>query len=104
MLNAAKFSPAGGKVTLSAVRTAQGRVRTSVRDHGPGIPEEFRSRIFRPFEQADRGDARTSTGTGLGLAISREIVQQLGGTMGFEDAPGGGTAFWFELAESPVAK
>jgi signal transduction histidine kinase len=74
-----------------------------VRDRGPGVPAEFRSRIFRPFEQADDGDARTSTGTGLGLAISREIVEQLGGTIGFDDAPGGGAIFWFDLPEPPVA-
>jgi PAS domain S-box-containing protein len=103
MLNAAKFSPAGGTITLSAESRPNARVRTSVRDRGPGVPAEFRSRIFRPFEQADDGDARTSTGTGLGLAISREIVEQLGGAIGFDDAPGGGAIFWFDLPEPPVA-
>ncbi|PWB60537.1 MAG: hypothetical protein C3F16_10225 [Betaproteobacteria bacterium] len=104
ILNAAKFSPAGGQVTVGAGRAPGGGVRTRIRDRGPGIPESFRSRIFQPFSQADSGDNRASTGTGLGLAISREIVTRLGGAIGFEDAPGGGTVFWFDLPEAPVAQ
>ncbi len=104
ILNAAKFSPAGGVVTVGAARAPGGGVRTRIRDRGPGIPEGFRSRIFQPFSQADSGDSRASTGSGLGLAISREIVTRLGGAIGFEDAPGGGTVFWFELPEAPVAQ
>ncbi len=97
VLNAAKFSPPGGLVTLGASPAHDGFVRTFVRDRGPGIPASFRSRIFKPFAQADTGDTRKSVGTGLGLAISREIVERLGGRIGFEDAPGGGTVFWFDL-------
>jgi PAS domain S-box-containing protein len=97
LLNAAKFSPAGAAVTVSAAPGADGSVRTRVRDRGAGIPAEFRSRIFTPFAQADSGDARRTAGTGLGLAISREIVEHLGGAIGFEDADGGGTTFWFDL-------
>ncbi len=104
ILNAAKFSPPGGVVTVGAGRLPGGGVRTRIRDRGPGIPENFRGRIFQPFSQAESGDSRASTGTGLGLAISREIVQRLGGTIGFEDAPGGGTVFWFDLPETPVAQ
>ncbi len=104
ILNAAKFSPPGSPVTVSAGRLPGGVVRTRVRDRGPGIPEDFRSRIFQPFSQAESGDSRTTSGTGLGLAISREIVTRLGGTIGFEDAPGGGTVFWFDLPEPEVAQ
>ena len=104
ILNAAKFSPPGGVVTVGAGRLPGGGVRTRIRDRGPGIPEHFRGRIFQPFSQAESGDSRANTGTGLGLAISREIVTRLGGTMGFEDAPGGGTVFWFDLPEAPVAQ
>jgi PAS domain S-box-containing protein len=104
ILNAAKFSPPGGVVTVGAGRLPGGGVRTRIRDRGPGIPEDFRGRIFQPFSQAESGDSRANTGTGLGLAISREIVKRLGGTMGFEDAPGGGTVFWFDLPEAPVAQ
>jgi len=104
ILNAAKFSPAGGVVSVGAQRLAGGFVRTHVRDRGPGIPESFRARIFRPFSQAETGDSRSTGGSGLGLAISREIVTRLGGTIGFDDAPGGGTVFWFDLPEAPVAQ
>jgi PAS domain S-box-containing protein len=104
ILNAAKFSPAGGVVTVGAARLPDGRVRTRIRDRGPGIPEGFRARIFQPFSQAESGDSRATTGTGLGLAISREIVTRLGGAIGFEDALGGGTVFWFDLPEAPVAQ
>jgi PAS domain S-box-containing protein len=104
ILNAAKFSPPGAAVTVSATRRAPGWIRTCVRDHGPGIPTEFRARIFTPFAQAESGDARRFGGTGLGLAISREIVEHLGGEIGFEDAPPGGTVFWFDLPEPSPEK
>lgn len=104
IFNAAKFSPARGVVSVGAERLAPGTVRTRVRDRGPGIPESFRSRIFQPFSQAESGDSRSTGGTGLGLAISREIVTRLGGTIGFDDAPGGGTVFWFDLPEAVVAE
>lgn len=104
ILNAAKFSPPGGIVTVGAEPLPGGRVRTRIRDRGPGIPVEFRARIFQPFSQAESGDSRRTGGTGLGLAISREIVTRLGGAIGFDDAPGGGTVFWFDLPEAPVAQ
>jgi len=104
ILNAAKFSPAGGIVTVGAEPLPGGHVRTRIRDRGPGIPQEFRARIFQPFSQAESGDSRRTGGTGLGLAISREIVTRLGGAIGFDDAPGGGTVFWFDLPEAPVAQ
>lgn len=90
--NAIKFSPPSGEVVVgidSAVETA----RISVRDHGHGIPQNFRSRIFEKFAQADVADARQKNGTGLGLSIVKEIVTRLGGEVSFEDAPGGGTTF-----------
>jgi DNA-binding response OmpR family regulator len=68
-----------------------------VRDHGSGIPEEFRPRIFEKFAQADGTNARLKGGTGLGLSIVKQIVERLGGQVGFEDAPGGGTIFYVEL-------
>lgn len=104
LFNAAKFSPRGSVVTVSAGRHAPGRIRTSVRDHGPGIPESFRARVFQRFAQADTEDSRATEGTGLGLAISREIVERLGGRIGFDAAQGGGTVFWFDLPEATPAR
>jgi len=94
--NACKFSPAGAVVTVRAAPT-DGAVRVEVTDHGPGIPEEFRSRIFTRFAQADSSDARVKGGTGLGLAICKAIVERLGGRIGFDSRAGGPTTFWFEV-------
>jgi len=97
LFNAAKFSPRGSVVTITTKPLADSWVRTSVRDRGPGIPEHFRGRVFQRFAQADMGEDRRAEGSGLGLAISREIVERLGGRIGFDAAPGGGTEFWFDL-------
>jgi signal transduction histidine kinase len=55
--NAAKFTPEGGRVEV-VVQRRDRRVRVAVRDHGPGIPDEFRARIFEKFSQADSSDTR----------------------------------------------
>jgi PAS domain S-box-containing protein len=94
--NAAKFSPPGKAVEISVVAHGT-RVRINVRDHGPGISESFRSRIFQRFAQADSSDTRKKGGTGLGLSISKALVEGMKGELGFEAADGGGTRFFFEL-------
>jgi CheY-like chemotaxis protein len=98
--NAAKFSPPGGAVDVSA-RQEAGKVRVSVSDRGPGIPEAFRSRIFGRFAQADSADSRLKGGTGLGLAISKRLVEMMQGRIAFEDREAGGTTFLFELPVMP---
>jgi PAS domain S-box-containing protein len=95
--NAVKFSPPGGTVSVRALRGGLG-VRVEVSDQGPGIPEEFRGRIFQKFSQADSSDTRVKGGTGLGLSISRAIVDRLGGNINFECNPSG-TTFFVELPE-----
>lgn len=97
--NAMKFSPSDGVVEIHVGRSASGGVRVEVRDHGPGIPEEFRKRIFQKFSQADSSDTRQKGGTGLGLNISRAIIERLGGSIGFETHTNEGTTFYFELPE-----
>ncbi len=91
--NAAKYSPAGGKITIAA-KPLDGAVRISVSDEGPGIPEEFRPRIFGRFAQAD---GRKKGGTGLGLNIAKAIVEAHKGTIGFDTTDGQGTTFYFDL-------
>jgi signal transduction histidine kinase len=70
-----------------------------VTDHGPGIPEADRERVFEEFYRHDAGSGKG--GTGLGLAIARAIVVAHGGTIQAGAAPGGGTAVTFEL---PIAE
>lgn len=79
------------------VRRLDGQVRVEVTDRGPGIPDEFRPRIFQKFSQADASDTRQKGGTGLGLAITKELAERMGGTVGFESEPGRGTTFFVEL-------
>lgn len=93
--NAIKFSPAGATAELRLGRH-DGGARLSVLDRGPGIPQDFRTRIFQRFAQAEQESARRQ-GSGLGLSISRDIVEAHGGTLGFEDRAGGGTVFHIDL-------
>jgi len=94
--NAIKFSPPGADVVV-AIESRGEQVRITVRDHGPGIPEEFKSRMFEKFAQADSSNQRQGGGTGLGLSIVKQIVLRLGGEVGFSDPPGGGTVFHVDL-------
>jgi PAS domain S-box-containing protein len=94
--NAIKFSPAGEEV-LVAVENDGNVIRMSVRDHGSGVPGDFKPHVFEKFAQADGTSSRQKGGTGLGLSIVKQIVERLGGDVGFDDAPGGGTIFHVEL-------
>jgi PAS domain S-box-containing protein len=96
--NAAKFSPDNEEVIVS-VNRAGDAIRVSVRDSGPGIPEDFRPRIFRRFAQADLSDARKKGGTGLGLSLSKGLIEQMGGEIGFESRAGEGATFFFDFPE-----
>jgi PAS domain S-box-containing protein len=101
--NAVKFSPPGGIVEVT-LGECDGMARLEVRDHGPGIPQEFQDRIFQRFAQADASDSRKRGGSGLGLSIAKGIVERLGGTIGFATA-GTGTTFSVRLplAAAPAA-
>jgi PAS domain S-box-containing protein len=98
--NAIKFSPQDGQVDVS-LETTNTHVKVTVRDHGRGVPADFRARIFEKFAQADGADSRARGGTGLGLSISKAIIERFGGKIGFDDAEGGGSSFYFELPLSP---
>jgi len=95
--NAAKYSPVQANVDIR-IEEVNGRIRVSVVDYGQGIPEEFKARIFQKFSQADSSNTREKGGTGLGLAISKELVERMGGTIGFESELGKGTCFYAEFA------
>lgn len=96
--NACKFSPPQSSVDI-AVSARGERVRVDVIDHGPGISETFRKRIFQKFSQEDSTDMRQKGGTGLGLSISRAIIEGLGGEIGFDTEVGKGSTFYFYLPQ-----
>jgi len=97
--NAIKFTETGGVCIRASLLNApeRNRIRFEVRDTGVGVPENKRREIFEEFVQADSSHARKFEGTGLGLAICRRLVAAMGGEIGLDSAPGGGTAFWFTL-------
>ena len=99
--NAIKFSPAGREVMVM-LRPGGPECTIEVIDHGPGIPAEFRDRLFEPFAQADATDTRARGGSGLGLSITRSLVERMGGRLAFACPPGGGTVFSVTLPTVPA--
>lgn len=94
--NAAKFEPNGGTIHISSERE-KGKIRISVTDHGTGIPDEFKSRIFESFTQADISNTKGVAGTGLGLSISKTIVEHHKGEIHFNSEDNEGSCFYFTL-------
>jgi two-component system phosphate regulon sensor histidine kinase PhoR len=94
--NAIKYTPPGGKVTVSA-RCAAERVRCEVIDTGIGLSPEDQERVFERFYRVDRARSRDIGGTGLGLSIVKNTVKTLGGEVGVRSELGQGSTFWVEL-------
>ena len=94
--NAVKFTPTGGRISLSA-ECDETHVRIHVRDTGVGIPSQQLASIFEPFVQVEPPLTRTTEGTGLGLAISRELTRGMHGELRALSTVGEGSLFTVEL-------
>jgi two-component system sensor histidine kinase KdpD len=84
--NAVRHAPAGPVVLTAGA--PDGVVELRVIDHGPGVPDDARERVFEPFQRL--GDAPSGQGVGLGLAVARGLTEAMGGSLTAEDTPGGG--------------
>jgi len=122
--NASKFTPEGGQITLTVVRTTNAPLPVpadrageqsrlipreaawvAVADTGIGIQPEDLGKLFQEFSQVDSSASRQQQGTGLGLALSRRFVELHGGTIGAESVYGKGSTFWFILpVDGPVRR
>jgi len=95
--NAVKYTDQGSIELCVRLSPHRDRLRIEVLDTGPGIPAGQHDRLFQEFERLDAGDMSTVEGAGLGLAISARLAAVMGGHIGHEDNPPGGSVFWLEL-------
>jgi PAS domain S-box-containing protein len=99
--NAVKFTATGSvEVRLGQAVEARDFVRVEVADTGPGIWARHRDKLFNAFERLNAEAMSGIEGSGLGLAIAARLVRLMGGQIGYDDNPGGGSVFWLEIPRS----
>ncbi|NNC87628.1 MAG: HAMP domain-containing protein [Akkermansiaceae bacterium] len=98
--NAARYAGAGGPIELRAT-APDGSVHLEVRDHGPGIPEEWLTKVFEPFSRPGTARTREEGGAGLGLAIAKSCIDSLGGKIHARNRTDGGLAVLLAVPQNP---
>lgn len=99
--NALKYGPDGQRIDIAAT-SANGRVRITVSDAGPGVPKSEREKIWHPYERLDRDVSGPVQGSGIGLAVVAELARRHGGRVGIQDVPAGGSRFFVEMRIDPL--
>lgn len=100
--NAIRYGCKSGDIVEVGGERSGSKVHFFVRDHGPGIPESERDRIFEVFYRGITGASKD--GTGIGLATVRKIARLFGGRAWVDETPGGGSTFWVELIDAPSSQ
>lgn len=94
--NACKYNIEGGTINISCFSKAKGDIFVSVKDSGRGIDKEKQSGLFEPFNRMG-AEYENIEGTGIGLNITKQLIEMMGGKLGYESEPGKGSHFWIEL-------